>query len=430
MQQFQRLFVRLQYHREIGFAARSGGDTAIESLQQAADHGKFQRFQIQHEGVFLLSHLIHAHGGGLHADEGDVDQITHRGRRVTVAVNELVQHIGGVLRGLDGGNALVSFDAPRAVRDILFRDEGVHPQVHKTIALVPLDRLAPCPGNGLSQHFNVEVVAHGFHVAVLAVPQQTARAADLQIPHGDAEARAESGKLPDGGKPLLGDIGQGLVPAEGEVGVGFAAGAPHPPTDLVQLCQTHAVGVLNDEGVAVAHINAGLDKGGADQNVDLAVQQVLPHGVQLFFGHLAVGNAYPRTRHHLADMGGAGFNVVHPVVQVVHLPAPGKFFLHGFGKDDIVIFQHKGLHRLALDGRLLDGGKIPDAAHCHVQCAGDGGSRQGEHIHPDEVLLQLFLVLHAKALFLVDDDKTEVVELYVLGQQPVGAHHDIHAAGL
>lgn len=59
-----------------------------------------------------------------------------------------------------------------------------------------------------------------------------------------------------------------------------------------------------------------------------------------------------------------------------------------------------------------------------------GGSRQGEHIHPDEVLLQLFLVLHAKALFLVDDDKTEVVELYVLGQQPVGAHHDIHAAGL
>ena len=157
---------------------------------------------------------------------------------------------------------------------------------------------------------------------------------------------------------------------------------------------------------------------------------MLPHGVQLFLGHLAVGDAYPRTRHHLADMGGAGFNVVHPVVQVVHLPAPGKLFLHGFGKDDIVIFQHKGLHRLALDGRLLDGGKIPDAAHCHVQGAGDGGSRQGEHIHPDEVLLQLFLVLYAEALFLVDDDKTEVVELYVFREQPVGAHHDIHAAGL
>ena len=203
-------------------------------------------------------------------------------------------------------------------------------------------------------------------MAVLAVPQQTARAADLQIPHGDAEAGAESGKLPDGGKPLLGDIGQGLVPAEGEVGVGFAAGASHPPTDLVQLCQTHAVGILNDEGVAVAHINAGLDKGGTDQNVDLAVQQVLPHGVQLFFGHLAVGNAYPRTRHHLADMGGAGFNVVHPVVQVVHLPAPVQLPPDGLGDDTPVMLQHIGLHRLTVLRRHLDGRHIADARQRHV----------------------------------------------------------------
>ena len=33
---------------------------------------------------------------------------------------------------------------------------------------------------------------------------------------------------------------------------------------------------------AVAHVDAGLDEGGAHQNVDLTVQQMLPHGVQLF----------------------------------------------------------------------------------------------------------------------------------------------------
>ena len=43
------------------------------------------------------------------------------------------------------------------------------------------------------------------------------------------------------------------------------------------------------------------------------------------------------------------------VVQVVHLPAPGKLLLHGFGKDHVVVFQHKGLPGLPLDGRLLDG---------------------------------------------------------------------------
>ena len=51
-------------------------------------------------------------------------------------------------------------------------------------------------------------------MAVLALPQQVARAADLQIPHGDAEAGTEGRELPDSGEPLLGDVGQGLVPPE------------------------------------------------------------------------------------------------------------------------------------------------------------------------------------------------------------------------
>ncbi len=131
-------------------------------------------------------------------------------------------------------------------------------------------------------------------MAVLAVAQQTARAADLQIAHGDAEAGAEGCELPDGGKPLLGDVGEGLVPPEGEVGVGFPARAAHAAPDLVQLGKTHAVSVLDDEGVAVAHVNARLDEGGADEDVDLAVQQMLPDGVQLFLGHLAVGDADAR----------------------------------------------------------------------------------------------------------------------------------------
>ena len=267
-------------------------------------------------------------------------------------------------------------------------------------------------------------------MAVLAVAQKTARTPDLQIPHGDAEAGAEGRELPDSGEPLLGDIGQGLVPPEGEVGIGLAAGAAHPASYLVQLGKAHAVSVLDDEGVAVAHVDAGLDEGGAHQNIDLAVQQMLPHGVQLFLGHLAVGNANACAGHQLAHMGGAGFDVVHPVVQVVHLPAPGKLLLHGFGKDHVVVFQHKGLHGLPLDGRLLDGGKVPDSAHGHVQRAGNGSGRKGEHVHPDEVLLELFLVLHTEALLFVDDDKAEVMELHVLGQQPVGAHHDVHTARL
>ena len=102
------------------------------------------------------------------------------------------------------------------------------------------------------------------------------------------------------------DVGEGLVPPEGEVGVGLAARAAHPAPDLVQLGKAHAVGVLDDEGVAVAHVHARLDEGGADQDVDLAVQQLLPHRDQLVLGPSCRGPMpTPRAGHHLADVGGA-----------------------------------------------------------------------------------------------------------------------------
>ena len=67
----------------------------------------------------------------------------------------------------------------RAVGNILFRDEGVHPQIHEAFALVALDGLALGPGDGLTQHLDIEVIADSLHVAVLAVAQQTACSANL-----------------------------------------------------------------------------------------------------------------------------------------------------------------------------------------------------------------------------------------------------------
>ena len=206
LQQLQRLFVGLEGDREVRLGPGPCRDPAIERDEQAPDHAKVQLLHLQQQGVFLLGDLVHAHGGGLHPDEGDIDQIADRGRRVAVAVNELVQHIGGVLGGLDGGNAFVGFDAARPIRDILFGDERVHPQVHQALALVPLERFALGPGDGLIQHLDIEVIAHGLHVAVLAVAQQAARTANLQIAHGDAETGAERGELPDGGEPLLSNV--------------------------------------------------------------------------------------------------------------------------------------------------------------------------------------------------------------------------------
>ena len=120
LQQFQRLFVGVQGDRKVRLCACPGGDAAVEGHQQTPDHGHIQVFQIQHDGVLLLGHLVHAHSGGLHPRQRDIDQIADRGRRVAVAVDELVQHIGGILGGLDGRDPLVGFNAARPVGNVRF----------------------------------------------------------------------------------------------------------------------------------------------------------------------------------------------------------------------------------------------------------------------------------------------------------------------
>ena len=143
-----------------------------------------------------------------------------------------------------------------------------------------------------------------------------------------------------------------------------------------------------------------------------------------------MGNADACAGHHLADPGGTFLNGVHAVVQIVHLPAAGQLLADGLGDNALVIFQHVGLDGLALKGRLLDGAHIPDAGQRHIQRAGNGRGRQRQHIHADEALLQLFLVLDAEALLLVDDDKAQILELHIVGKQPVGAHDNVHSAVL
>ena len=114
--------------------------------------------------------------------------------------------------------------------------------------------------------------------------------ADLQIAHGDLEAGAELRVFADGVEPLLRDLRQDLALAEGQVGIRVAAGAAHAAADLVQLGEAEAVGVLDDEGVDVRDVDAGLDDGGADEDLDLTVRHRLHDVAELLLIHLAVGD--------------------------------------------------------------------------------------------------------------------------------------------
>ena len=127
----------------------------------------------------------------------------------------------------------------------------------------------------------------------------------------------------------------------------------------------------------------------------------------------------------LAQPSGGGLDVLHPVVQVVDLPAPVQLPPDGLRHGGPFVLHDVGLHRLAVPGGLLDGGHIPDARQGHVQRPGNGGGGQGQGVHLTHPLPELLLVGHAEALLLVDDEQPQILEHQILRQQAMGADEQV-----
>ena len=84
------------------------------------------------------------------------------------------------------------------------------------------------------------------------------------------------------------------------------------------------------------------------------------------FVHLPVPDADPRLRHGFLKLPGDHVDVVHPVVDEVHLPTPLDFAYHGFAHEALVEFRDVGLDREALLRRRLHRRHIPQRAERHV----------------------------------------------------------------
>ncbi len=376
----------------------------------------------------MLGDVADAHPGGAGAEHGHVQQGVDGLGGIAVAVHQFVQQVRGVLLTPDGG------DAPVEVHPLLVGgyvgagDVGGYGQVGGTLGgllLLPL-----LLQHRVLQQLKVDVVAHAHHVPGLLRAQQVARAPDLQVPHGDLESGAELHVLLDGRQALGGDFRENLARAVGHVCVCPAGAAPDTAPDLVELGQPHLVRVLNDQGVHVGDVNAGLDDGGTHQDLSLPLHHLLHDGTELLLVHAAVARYHPDLLpHQAADLCGGGVDGLHPVVEIVDLAAPVDLPAHGVADHAPVMFDDVGLHRLAVLGRLLQGGHVPDAGQGHIQGPGDGGGGEGEDVHLLAHLLELLLVADAEALFLVHHQQPQVLEHHVFLEQLVGADEQVHLPG-
>ena len=149
------------------------------------------------------------------------------------------------------------------------------------------------------------------------------------------------------------------------------------------------------------------------------------HIFQRVFLHLPVRDGDLHFRHQLAQGGCEAVDIGHAVVEEIHLPLAVLFAQDGITDQRVGIINHIGLNRVALLWRAFQQAQIAHAHHAHVQGAGDGRGRKGQHVHPALVVLDPFLVRDAETLLLVDDQKAQVLHVDVPAQQPVRADKDI-----
>jgi hypothetical protein len=239
--------------------------------------------------------------------------------------------------------------------------------------------------------------------------EQAAGATDLQVLHRHRHAGTQLGVLRDGGQPVVRGLGERRFRRVEEVGVPALPATPDPAAQLVQLSQTEQVAALDDQRVGVGDVQPGLDDRGAHQDVVLALPEALDELLELVLVQLPVRGDDPRLGDELPEPPGRLLDRRHPVVHVEDLPVAQQLAADRGGDLLVVVAADVGQDRVPVLGRGEDRRHLADPGEAHLQRARDRGGRHGQHVDVGAQRLDVFLVLDAEALLLVDDDQAEIL---------------------
>ena len=91
----------------------------------------------------------------------------------------------------------------------------------------------------------------------------------------------------------------------------------------------------------------------------------------------------------------------------------------------LVVLADIGQYRAPFGRRSCDQGQVTQAGERHFQGPGYGGGGHRKDVYVRAQLLDHFLVGDAEALFLVDDEQPEILELDFASEQLVSSDHDV-----
>ena len=137
--------------------------------------------------------------------------------------------------------------------------------------------------------------------------------------------------------------------------------------------------------------------------------------------HARLGRGLVHARHGVVDGLDAVGHVVH-LTAAAHLQANRRTY------HVRVVLPHVHDHGTTPGRRRGDQAHIAHAARGHLHGTRDGRCRKREHVNLLAQVLELLLVLHAKALFLVDNHQAQVLGVHIGRKQAVRADEHVDRA--
>src|SRR6266550_850850 len=147
---------------------------------------------------------------------------------------------------------------------------------------------------GLFQPPEIHVESDGLYMPRLLAAEQVAGAPQFQIAERNAITRSQIRMMLEHLQTFL-RLGVDKIGNE-QVTEGATVTPPHPPPQLVKLCETEAVRAVHDHRVRVGYIEPRLDDHGGHEHIHFASNEPAHHRFEIGFAHLAVSDGKSRPR--------------------------------------------------------------------------------------------------------------------------------------
>src|ERR1700722_9065660 len=287
---------------------------------------------------------------------------------------------------------------------------------------------------GHLQYFSItQLLGHReCRIAMLAGAKKFAGPALLQILLGDLKPVGRGDHGFDAREGLAGDFF-----ARDQDAVRFRGSATDSATQLVQLCQAEAIGVLDDHHRGVGNVDAYFDFRRRHQNLNLVFSKLFHHRFFFFIFQTAMQQAHAKLREHrfreaLVFRGG-GFELLlrffNHWIDHVGLPSGGDFAAGKLPDSrELAFVGPAGFDGRAPRRHFVDHRNFEVAVQRQRQGARNGRGGHDQHVGRGAFVHQFFSLQDAEAVLLVDDDQAEPLKRHWIFDQRVRAHHDLRLA--